>query len=106
MTRHEQMASSARSVKHDGPDSMNLLGCIQNIEHLDIEPDVPLQEDDVDLLDQHQLDLQDESYESEADVQAFLKELSFPFSHLKSQSSVQRSLKGSTAWPMKLRRNV
>ena len=59
-TPFEQMASPAKAIKHDDPGSINLLGCIQNVEHLDIELDVPLQQDDVDLLVQHQLDLQDE----------------------------------------------
>ena len=78
-TPFEQMASPAKSIKHNGPGSINLLGCIRNVEHLDIELDVPLQQDDVDLLVQHQLDLQDEPYESEKDMQAFLKEPSFPY---------------------------
>ena len=46
----EQMASPPKAVKHDGSGSINLLGSIQNIEHLDIEPDVPLQDDDVDFV--------------------------------------------------------
>ena len=33
-TPFEQMASPAKAIKHDGPGSINLLGCIQNVEHL------------------------------------------------------------------------
>ena len=88
-TPFEQMASPAKSIKHDGPGSINLLGCIQNVEHLDIELDVPLQQDDLDLLVQHQLDLHNEPYESEKDMQAFLKELSFPYTPQEPELSAE-----------------
>ena len=85
----EQRASPAKSIKHDGPGSINLPGCIQNVEHLDIELDAPLQQEDVDLLVQHQLDLQDEPYESEKDMQAFLKELSSPYTPQEPELSAE-----------------
>ena len=66
---------------------------------------MPLQEDDVDLLVQHQLDLQYERYESEADVQALLKERSFPYTPQEPELSAEE-LERLDSWPTKLRRNV
>ena len=67
----ESMMSPAKASKH----GVNLIGAICNIEHLDIEPDVPLHSDDVDALIQHELNLDEDPYEVEIDVSACLKEL-------------------------------
>eukprot|EP00435_Cladocopium_sp_Y103_P049708 s2334_g15.t1 len=75
------MASLQKTGRHDDrPSGVNLLGCIRNIECLDIEPDVPLQYDDVDTLIQHVLNLNDDPYEEWLDLGESLKELSFPYS--------------------------
>eukprot|EP00435_Cladocopium_sp_Y103_P015748 s3802_g3.t2 len=80
-TPFDQMASPQKTGRHgDGPGSVNLLGCIRNIECLDIEPDVALQCDDVDTLIQHELNLNEDPYEEGLDLDASLKELSFPYS--------------------------
>ena len=71
----ESMMSPAKASKH----GVNLIGAICNIEHLDIEPDVPLHSDDVDALIQHELNLDEDPYEVEIDMNACLKELSFPY---------------------------
>eukprot|EP00435_Cladocopium_sp_Y103_P020660 s1870_g5.t1 len=79
-TPFEQMASPQKTGKHgDGPSGVNLLGCIRNIECLDIESDVPLEYDDVDALIQHELNLNDDPYEEGLDLGESLKELSFPY---------------------------
>jgi hypothetical protein len=75
----ENMMSPAKASKHESSGSVNLLGAIRNIEHLDIEPDVPLHSDNVDALIQHELNLDEDPYEVEIDVGACLKELSFPY---------------------------
>ena len=54
----ESMMSPAKASKH----GVNLIGAICNIEHLDIEPDVPLHSDDVDALIQHELNLDEDPY--------------------------------------------
>ena len=41
------------------------------------------------MLVQHQLDLQDKPYESEKDMQAFLKELSFPYTPQEPEFSAE-----------------
>eukprot|EP00435_Cladocopium_sp_Y103_P010280 s4269_g2.t1 len=80
-TPFDQMASPQKTGRHgDGPGRVNLLGCIRNIECLDIEPDVALQCDDVDTLIQHELNLNEDPYEEGLDLDASLKELSFPYS--------------------------
>eukprot|EP00435_Cladocopium_sp_Y103_P033021 s4108_g8.t1 len=80
-TPFEQMASPQKIGRHgDRQSGVNLLGCIRNIECLDIEPDVPLQCDDVDTLIQHELSLNDDPYEEGLDLDKSLKELSFPYS--------------------------
>jgi hypothetical protein len=80
----EQMASPQKSGRHgDGPTRptiVNLLGCIRSVEALDIEPDVSLQCDDLDTLIQHELNLDDDPYETGLDLNESLKELSFPYS--------------------------
>ena len=75
----ENMMSPAKASQHESSGSVNLLGAIRNIEHLDIEPDVPLHSDDVDALIQHELNLDEDPYEVEIDMNACLKELSFPY---------------------------
>jgi len=57
-----------------------LLGCIRSVEALDIEPDVSLQCDDLDTLIQHELNLDDDPYETCLDLKESLKKLSFPYS--------------------------
>lgn len=80
----EQMASPQKSGRHgDGPTRptiVNLLGCIRSVEALDIEPDVSLQCDDLDTLIQHELNLDDDPYETCLDLKESLKKLSFPYS--------------------------
>ena len=65
----ENMMSPAKASKHESSGSVNLLGAIRNIEHLDIEPDVPLRSDDVDALIQHELNLDEDPYEVEIDIE-------------------------------------
>ena len=63
-TSFEDMMSPTKIAKHgDGPDSVNLLGQLRQIEHLDIEPDVVLQEQDFDVMLQHELNLDEDPYE-------------------------------------------
>jgi len=66
-TPFEQMASPQKSGRHD------LLGCIRNVEALDIEPNVSLQSDDLDTLIQHELNLDDDPYETGLDLKESLK---------------------------------
>ena len=75
----ESMMSPAKASKHDTTGEISLLGVIRNIEHLDIEPDVPFSSDNVDALIQHELNLDEDPYEVEIDVGACLKELSYPY---------------------------
>ena len=75
----ENMMSPAKASKHDTAGGISLLGVIRNIEHLDIEPDVPFSSDNVDALIQHELNLDEDPYEVEIDVGACLKELSYPY---------------------------
>ena len=46
-TTVEQMMSPQKVSKHGDSGDVSLLSSIRNIEHLDIEPDVPLESDDV-----------------------------------------------------------
>ena len=58
----EDMMSPAKASKRDDSGGISLLGAIRNIEHLDIEPDIPLHSDDVDALTQHELNLDEDPY--------------------------------------------
>ena len=42
----EDMMSLVKASKHESGGGLNLIGTICNIEHLDIEPDVPLHSDE------------------------------------------------------------
>ena len=81
-TPFEQMTLPSKAARHDDEKrgDVNLLGCIRNIECLDIEPDAPLQYEDVDTLIQHELNLNDDPYEEDLDLEKSLKELTFPYS--------------------------
>jgi hypothetical protein len=76
----EQMMSPAKASRRDDSGGVSLLNAIRNIEHLDIEPEVPIQSDDVDVLIQHELNLEEDFEEVELGVNASLKELCFPYS--------------------------
>ena len=69
----ERMMSPEKSPKRDG-DS------VRQIEHLDIEPHVSLESDDLDILIEHELDLSEDPYDVDLNMAASLKELSFPYS--------------------------
>ena len=58
-TSFEQMASPAKTAKHGDSGIVSLVNFIRNIEHMDIELDVPLEFEDVDILMQHELNLED-----------------------------------------------
>ena len=66
-TSFEDMMSPNKIAKHgDGPGSVNLLGPLRQIEHLDIEPNVVLivlQEEDFDVMLQHELNLDEDPSE-------------------------------------------
>jgi len=75
-TSFEDMMSPNKIAKHgDGPGNVNLLG---QIEHLDIEPDVVLQEQDFDVM-QHELNLDEDPYEPVSELSNRMKELSYPY---------------------------
>ena len=76
----EDMMSPNKVAKHgDGPGSVNLLGQLRQIEHLDIEPDVSLQEQDFDTVLQHELSLEEDPYEPINELSDNMKELSYPY---------------------------
>ena len=79
-TSFEDMMSPNKIAKHgDGPGSVNLLGQLRQIEHLDIEPDVFLQEQDFDVMLQHELNLDEDPYEPVSELSNRMKELSYPY---------------------------
>ena len=79
-TSFEDMMSPNKIAKHgDGPGSVNLLGQLRQIEHLDIEPDVVLQEQDFDVMLQHELNLDEDPYEPVSELSNRMKELSYPY---------------------------
>ena len=65
--------------KHSDAGDVSLLSAIRNIEHFDIEPDVPLGSDDVDALIQQELNLDENPCEGELDITTSLQERSFPY---------------------------
>ena len=76
----EDMMSPNKVAKHgDGPGSVNLLGQLRQIEHLDIEPDVSLQEQDFDTVLQHELSLEEDPYEPINELSDNMKELNYPY---------------------------
>jgi hypothetical protein len=76
----ENMMSPNKVRKHgDGPGSVNLLGQLRQIEHLDIEPDVSLEEQDIDTMLQHELNLEEDPYEPISELNGHIKELSYPY---------------------------
>ena len=76
----EDMMSPNKVAKHgDGPGSVNLLGQLRQIEHLDIEPGVSLQEQDFDTVLQHELSLEEDPYEPINELSDNMKELSYPY---------------------------
>ena len=79
-TSFEDMMSPNKIAKHgDGPGSVSLLGQLRQIEHLDIEPDVVLQDQDFDVMLQHELNLDEDPYEPVSKLSNRMKELSFPY---------------------------
>ena len=80
-TPFENMMSPNKVAKYgDGPGSVNLLGQLRQIEHLDIEPEVALQEQDFDVMLQHELNLEEDPYEPISELSNRMKELSYPYS--------------------------
>ena len=80
-TSFEDMMSPNKIAKHgDSSGSVNLLGQLRQIEHLDIEPDVVLQEQDFDVMLQHELNLDEDPYEHVSELSNRMKELSYPYS--------------------------
>ena len=76
----EDMMSPNKVAKHgDGPGSVSLLGQLRQIEHLDIEPDVSLQEQDFDTVLQHELSLEEDPYEPINELSDNMKELNYPY---------------------------
>eukprot|EP00435_Cladocopium_sp_Y103_P030053 s1683_g7.t1 len=69
-TPTEAMMSPAKEAKHDEPGSVNLLGRILKLEHLDIEPNVDMSADDVDFMVEHELNLDENPYEAVDDMEA------------------------------------
>ena len=75
----ENMMSPNKVSKHgDGPGSVNLLGQLRQIEHLDIEPDISSQEQDFETILQHELSLDEDPYEPINELSDHMKELSYP----------------------------
>ena len=64
----ESMQPVNKAAKRDDTGHLGLLGQILKIEHLDIEPDVNLEMDEVDTMIQHELDLSEDPYETMDDV--------------------------------------
>ena len=76
----ESMQPVNKVAKRDDTGHLGLLGQILKIEHLDIEPDVDLEMDEVDTMIQHELNLNEDPYETMDDVGPNVDELSFPYS--------------------------
>ena len=76
----ESMQPVSKAAKRDDTGHLGLLGQILKIEHLDIEPDVNLEIDEVDTMIQHELNLNEDPYETMDDEGPNLDELSFPYS--------------------------
>ena len=75
----ERMMSPNKSAKHgEDPSGINLLGHLCQIEHLGIEPEIPYEDQDLDTMLQHDLNLKEDPEERLSQVAARLKELSFP----------------------------
>ena len=55
-----------------------MLGQLRQIEHLDTEPDVALEEQDFDVMLQHELNLEEDPYEPISELSNRMKELSYP----------------------------
>ena len=71
--------SPNKIARHDdGPGGVTLLGQVLKLEHLDIEPEVFLEEQEVDTVLQHGLNLEEDPDESISDLRACIKELSYP----------------------------
>ena len=76
----ESMQPVNKAAKRDDTGHLGLLGQILKIEQLDIEPDVNLEMDEVDTMIQHELNLNEDPYETMDDVGPNVDELSFPYS--------------------------
>ena len=58
-----------KSAKHgEDPGSINLLGNLCQTEHLDIEPDIPYEDQDLDTMLQHDLSLKEDPEEPISDI--------------------------------------
>eukprot|EP00435_Cladocopium_sp_Y103_P066792 s50_g29.t1 len=75
----EAMMSPAKEAKHNEPGSVNLLGRILKLEHMEIEPNVDMSTDDVDFMVEHELSLDENPYEAVDEMAERLKQLSFPY---------------------------
>ena len=86
----EGMMSPSKAARHGDPGGVKLLGHLNQIEHLDIEPEIPYEDQDLDTMMQHDLNLKEDPEEPLSNLSSNLKELSFP-TVLKSLNSVMRS---------------
>ena len=76
----ESMQPVSKAAKLDDTGHLGLLGQILKMEHLDIEPDVNFEMDEVDTMIQHELNLNEDPYEIMDDVGPNVDELSFSYS--------------------------
>ena len=76
----ESMQPVSKAAKLDDTGHLGLWGQILKIEHLDIEPDVNFEMDEVDTMIQHELNLNEDPYEIMDDVGPNVDELSFLYS--------------------------
>ena len=74
------MQPVSKAAKLDDTGHLGLWGQILKIEHLDIEPDVNFEMDEVDTMIQHELNLNEDPYEIMDDVGPNVDELSFLYS--------------------------
>jgi hypothetical protein len=79
VTSLDRMMSPNKVAKHgDGPGGVKLLGQMLKIEHLDIELDVTLEDQDFHTILQHELNLEEDPYEHISELSAHMKEPSYP----------------------------
>ena len=76
----ESMQPVSKEARLDDTGHLGRLGQILKIEHLDIEPDVNFEMDEVDTMIQHELNLNEDPCEIVDDVGPNVDELSFPYS--------------------------
>jgi len=87
VTSLDRMMSPNKVAKHgDGPGGVNLLGQMLKIEHLDIELDVTLEDQDFHTILQHELNLEEDPY---GHICAHMKEPSYPNSPQEPEFSAE-----------------